>query len=322
MLSLKLAKKYINTSPTDFPAGKKGDWEITRDLVLAGSKQTLVSMRTAMYTGQRPTNIVVERDTHFHKLLHNGGVVMSDVPQEQWQFAEAIHKAKSPVLVGGLGLGYIATQLQLRGLDVTVVEIDQDVIDLVSPHLSKNIKIIKADLFKWIKNPDRKYAYYIFDTWNPTSESTFFYDVVPLRRACTKQGVNPKNIFCWAEYEMWGQIGESILRSVSIDGEGHWWPYKVFIDGMPKWIRDSLVRVTPENPPTAENYMAVHNAMEENHKNEPLNTCISLFIRGLVDLKAGAELWEKYWGKLYDKGAHQEQKDEKAALDQIIEATR
>jgi hypothetical protein len=313
MLSTKLAKRYCR-SPLDIPESKKGEWEITRKLIPAGTKQELISIRTALYTGNKPESVRYDHDTYVHKLLHNGGLVMSDHPQEMWQFAEAIHKAKSPVLVGGLGLGYIATQLRLRGLDVTVVEIDQDVIDLVSPHLDKEIKIIKADLFEWIKHPDRKYAYYIFDTWNPTGESTFFYDVVPLRRACIKQGIDPKRIFCWAEYEMLGQIGESIFRQVSIDGEGHWWPYKVFIDGIPSWIKKTIVRVVPTSPPSSQNYQEVLEAMKKNRENTNLQTCVSLFIRGLIDMKASAKLWEKYWGALYDKGAHQEQEDEQEAL--------
>jgi spermidine synthase len=56
------------------------------------------------------------------------------------------------ILVGGLGLGYLATHLSRREdiTSITVIEKYADVIDMVKPYIDNNkLTVVGADIFTW-----------------------------------------------------------------------------------------------------------------------------------------------------------------------------
>ncbi len=104
----------------------------------------------------------------YTRLLINGGLVMSDTPKEYSDHADFFRMAKGDVLIHGLGLGcalnVVANKPQVES--ITVVEIEQDVIDLVAPHFQhKNIEIIHADAMTWTPPKGKRYHAVWHDIW-------------------------------------------------------------------------------------------------------------------------------------------------------------
>lgn len=88
----------------------------------------------------------------YERLLRNGQVIMSNTPDELrdlWRFRG---RATGRVLINGLGLG-IAASLALAKPEVTavlVIEIDGELIDLVSPRLTDDrVTILQYDALTW-----------------------------------------------------------------------------------------------------------------------------------------------------------------------------
>ena len=140
----------------DVPEGQKGDWKVEHFEV---QKQDtwLASLRadinpSCMGRGHIDPGI-------YTRLMHQGNIVMSDVPDEMNDFKGFVRGAKEVILVTGLGLGMtVEALLQNRMVrKVIVVEIEKDVIDLVGAHYLKkwsstSIEIVHADALTW-KNP-------------------------------------------------------------------------------------------------------------------------------------------------------------------------
>jgi len=72
----------------------------------------------------------------FTRLMRGRTLVMSDTPAEMRDHYDAVHMAKGSCLVNGLGIGMVLKNILLRPAvtDVTVVELSQDLIDIVSPY--------------------------------------------------------------------------------------------------------------------------------------------------------------------------------------------
>jgi predicted membrane-bound spermidine synthase len=105
------------------------------------------------------------------RLLVDGQVMMSDTRMERETNETLIRRASEHVLLAGLGLGMVIWPLLARRPrlhSLTVVEKSEDVIDLVAPHLPKDVRltIIKGDIFDWLsakKFPRFNTIY--FDIW-------------------------------------------------------------------------------------------------------------------------------------------------------------
>src|SRR3972149_5474781 len=99
------------TSVLNIPKGKSGKWEIKHKIIPAGDKITVVSMRDALFSGKKPYDAICVQDIKVTQLFEDGGLWMSDSPQEQELHKEVVKKCKGDVLIGGLGIGYIVTLL-------------------------------------------------------------------------------------------------------------------------------------------------------------------------------------------------------------------
>lgn len=145
------------------PEGSKGNWHVERFTVDANSPGML-------YLSLKGRGI---RPGTYTQLRHaSRGVVMSDTPAEMDDHRSFIWAAKGHVLINGLGIGMALNAiLQPRSLEVTkvtVVEIDQDVIDLVGPHYLKDprVEIICANALEYMPPKDARYGAVWHDIWD------------------------------------------------------------------------------------------------------------------------------------------------------------
>ena len=86
----------------------------------------------------------------YTRLTRNGTLVMSDTPNELTDHIPIVNHAIGSVLINGLGLGMVLKNILLKDIvtDVTVIEIDRDLIGMVGPYYlfkDKRVSIICAD---------------------------------------------------------------------------------------------------------------------------------------------------------------------------------
>jgi hypothetical protein len=104
----------------------------------------------------------------YASLYVNGELVMSDTMMEKQSNRQFVREAKGDVLIAGLGIGMILlpTLNKAEVTSITVIEKEQDVIDLVSPHYQHDkLKVICADIFEWSPAKGQKFDTIYFDIW-------------------------------------------------------------------------------------------------------------------------------------------------------------
>lgn len=145
----------------DVPEGKSGDWEVARF--------TPSPTEIAMHNLKQPTRRM-EPGT-FTSLTHRGALIMSDTPVELRDLYPLRGHTKGRMLFNGLGLG-VAIQGALDQpavTHVTVVELSQSVIALVSEHYLRRygdrLRIVNADAFTWQPPRGIRYDAVWHDIW-------------------------------------------------------------------------------------------------------------------------------------------------------------
>ena len=122
---------------------KVGEWELQHFQIKPGNLY-------AFKNGIAPGNYV--------RLCHNGHIVMSNTYMERWTNMNFCDYAHGDVLIGGLGIGLIILAIQDNPEvhSITVIEKNQEVIDMVAAQLPLNekVKIIQADVFLWKRNAE------------------------------------------------------------------------------------------------------------------------------------------------------------------------
>ncbi len=192
-------------------------------------KIMVVGHRNAILTGRRATAIMVreEQPLRVHRLVDTRvGVWMSDLPEELQQVEDYLH-GHGPhvigkrVLVGGLGLGIVATRLAQLGAAVTVVEKSRSVIRLIRRQApNAPYRVIQMDIKTYLLGCEPYDAYYL-DTWQGTNEVTWWEQVMPLRRLIGQRfGIVP--VHCWAEDIMLGQVRRSVALHAEHGPEWHY----------------------------------------------------------------------------------------------------
>lgn len=199
------------------PEGTKGEYAVTHEHIPAGQSLPVVSMRNAFLMNQVPASIKFQHDWVVRRLKHNDGVWMSDLPQEVYQMREPLAQAYGRVLIGGLGLGVVShLMMQQQKVDwVTTCELQPDVIALVNPYISNRGVVICADLFEYVAEHIGTFDYAFFDIWAGTGETTWKDYVVQLRRLCRNK-INQRDVTCWNEEEMKGQLRDALRRAAHV----------------------------------------------------------------------------------------------------------
>ena len=107
-----------------------------------------------------------------------GQLVMSDTPDEMSDHWQAVRKAQGHCLIMGLGLGMVVTAIAKKPevTKITVIEIEQNVIDLVGPYMPEGVEIICADALEWQPPKGVRYGMVWHDIW-----SSMCVDQIPER---------------------------------------------------------------------------------------------------------------------------------------------
>lgn len=108
---------------------------------------------------------------NYIRLFVGDTLMMSDTKMERDTNREFISQAEGDVFIAGLGIGLILHNIKdkvEKGIvkSITVIEISQDVIDLVSPYYKDmDIKYICGDVMEYKPKKEEKYDTIYFDIW-------------------------------------------------------------------------------------------------------------------------------------------------------------
>lgn len=142
------------------------------------------------------------------KLTQNGNVVMSDTQMEKETNADFVRNAHGDVLIGGLGIGLIVLAIQEKEevRTITILEKNEEVIELVKNQLPLNekVQIVNADAFTY--KPKMKYNTIYMDIWNYINEDVYQEEMKPLiaryRRSLVSKTDDPNRyIDCWCKLQ-------------------------------------------------------------------------------------------------------------------------
>lgn len=116
------------------------------------------------------------RAGEYTRLMRGPQIVMSNAPAELRDHASFVRQAHGRVLVHGLGLGCVLSELIAKdSVDhVTVVEISDDVVNLVWPAFedSTQVEIVRGSAFTWKPAVNRQWDCCWHDIWdNITSDN-------------------------------------------------------------------------------------------------------------------------------------------------------
>lgn len=105
----------------------------------------------------------------YTRLVIDGSTMMSDTDMELLSCSPIMCHATGDVLIGGLGLGLILHPILAKPevKSVTVLELDPEVIALVTPWLPKDerLRIVQADVFTWKPPRGTRYDAIWLDIW-------------------------------------------------------------------------------------------------------------------------------------------------------------
>jgi hypothetical protein len=150
---------------SSIPAGKSGKWKVEK-FTITEDRGKLYNLQL-LFSGQGARAV---DPVNYTRLTCEGrGVIMSDTPAECSDFLYFVHRAEGSILVNGLGLGCVVQALLAKRevSDVTVIEIEQDVIDLVAPHVADpRLTVIHADAYDWKPPPGRTWDFAWHDIWD------------------------------------------------------------------------------------------------------------------------------------------------------------
>lgn len=125
---------------------------------------------------------------------------MSLTPMEVFSQRPGIRKAKGRVLVGGLGMGWLAQQAcHKKGVkSVTVVEKDPDVAkffgDMLREHSPKvTLEIIVADVYEYIQNRENQFDSILMDIWLDHADARF-------DKRFTELKARHQRVWGWGDY--------------------------------------------------------------------------------------------------------------------------
>ncbi len=139
---------------------------------------------------------------------------MSVSPNEVFTMKKPIKKAKGKVLTLGCGMGYFAYMASLKEdvESITIVEIQQDVIDLFNTFIlpqfenRDKIKIIKADAIEYLKSiDDGEFDYCFADIWIGIGDVASYFATKEIGRSFKKTMME-----YWIE-ESFGMLLESYV---------------------------------------------------------------------------------------------------------------
>lgn len=143
------------------------------------------------------------------RLTNRSGCMMSNTPMEKRTNRDFIRNANGDVFIAGLGIGLIVLPIQDNEniKSITILEKNQEIIDLVGSQLPLNdkVKIICGDVFNYEFPKGTKFDTIYFDIWDYVN-SDVYEEMKELKKKYRKYRRSSKenpNVYvkCWAEYQ-------------------------------------------------------------------------------------------------------------------------
>lgn len=142
----------------------------------------------------------------YAKLIVNGELMMSDTPMEKKTNLDAVKNARGHMLIAGLGMGMLVHALVPRVTTLTIVEKDQNVIDLVGPSIDwwgndgkmTNVDLIHDDIFTWKPMRGQRFDFIYFDIW-PTICADNLKDIKKLKTRYKRYLAPGGKMLAWME---------------------------------------------------------------------------------------------------------------------------
>lgn len=126
-----------------------------------------------------------DHELPFLTISKDNVIWMSITPNETWTILPAISRSFGKVITFGLGLGYYPFMCSLKEdvESVTIVEFDENIINLFKKHLlplfpyKDKIKIVHADAFKYCEenNINELFDFAYMDIWHGAEDGLPFY---------------------------------------------------------------------------------------------------------------------------------------------------
>lgn len=154
---------------------------------------------------------------------------MSVTPNEVYTMSDAISNAKGKVLTLGCGIGYFAYMASLKNEveSVTIVEIEQDIIDLFEKHIlpqfqhKEKITIIKEDAVEYMKKlTDGEFDYCFADIWIGIEDIAPYFSIKEIGRKLRKTKIDywiEESFAIYLSQFVWIEILESFSKAVHAD---------------------------------------------------------------------------------------------------------
>lgn len=169
--------KELEKYQVDVPEGKSGEWRVERFDISFIKEAALANIRDSTILPGTYTRLMLGRSWD--------NPIMSDTVKEIRDHLTIIHNAEKHVLINGLGLGMVAQACLLKSEveKVTVVELEEDVIKLVAPHLKNRfgdkLEIIHCSAFDYKPPKGVRYGAVWSDIWpNICSDNWSEYKVL------------------------------------------------------------------------------------------------------------------------------------------------
>jgi hypothetical protein len=150
----------VHLKKVDLPEMSRGPWKVER------FKTDMIDFHSLLRGRGVPLG------EEFTRLMFEGGLVMSDTPAEMRDICDPVISAKGSCLISGLGMGLVLKNILLKEdvTDVTVVEISQELIDMVSPYYADpRVTFVCADAFDYEPPKGKRYQMVWHDIWDDIS---------------------------------------------------------------------------------------------------------------------------------------------------------
>lgn len=146
------------------PCGASGQYAV-EEFAVTTEDAKFFNLRAAI-NGDRRTIIPGK----YKSLKRNGKIIMSNTPSEMNDFRYFVYRASGDILINGLGLGVVLSQLlkKTEVKNIIAIEISQDIVSLIAPAFSKDkrVSIINADALTWCPPKGMKFDFVWHDIWD------------------------------------------------------------------------------------------------------------------------------------------------------------
>lgn len=203
---------------------EKNDWVITK-ISLTEEEVRLERMRNFrnyfMVAG-------LKANFEYVKLFRKkDGIWMSDTPMERNSNNGFIQDANGDVLIFGLGLGLIVFPLLEKESvkSIKVVELNQEIIDLVSPYIKakdthNKFSVVQGDAYEHHKIDNQKYDCVYGDIWRDISTDN--YESMKTLTKNWKNRINRSNENSFIDHWLKGFLLDEIKKEKR-QSRPNWW---------------------------------------------------------------------------------------------------